>query len=76
MFGDLKEGILTVCSFLEFEFWSRVVLTISPTYVICVDGSPIDWAARTPTGSPGSAQLEMKLSFRELFIRRMPRWLC
>ena len=23
--------------------------------VIWVDGSPIDWAARTPTGSPGSA---------------------
>ena len=35
---------------------------ISSTYVICVDGSPMDWAARTPTGSPGSAQLEMKLS--------------
>lgn len=33
------------------------------SYVICVDGSPTDWAAITPTGSPGSARLDKYLSF-------------
>lgn len=31
------------------------------SYVICVDGSPIDCAASTPTGSPGCARLDRYL---------------
>ena len=60
---DEKENLNENAILIKLLMKKYKTPNISSTYVICVDGSPMDWAARTPTGSPGSAQLEMKLSF-------------